>query len=103
MGFSDKVKNISVDIQNGAKNATQTLFHISLRLISGFFIGLVLSLIIQEFFHLGTFSLIFMTVFFISLIYFLLSKLSLLQIVVFDVICVLVGALLRMYVLVAPN
>jgi F0F1-type ATP synthase assembly protein I len=103
MGLTDKIKSMPANMQQGAKNATQSLSHILLRLISGFFVGFVLALIIQELFHMGSFMLVFLTVLFLSLIFTLLSRLSMLQIIIFDVICVLVGALLRMYILIAPN
>lgn len=106
MGITDKFKgftsNVGQTVQTGVKNSTHSLFHIFLRIVSGFFIGFVLALIAQELFHLGTFSLIFLTVLFLGLIYSILSRLTLFQIIVFDVICILVGALLRMYILVAP-
>lgn len=103
MGVTDKIKNFSSNVQQGAKNASHSLAHILLRLVSGFFVAFVLALILQELFHLGTFMLVFLTVLFLSLIFTLLSKLSLIQIAIFDVICVLCGALLRMYILIAPN
>lgn len=103
MGVSDKIKGYSANVQQGAKNATHSLSHVALRLISGFFVGFVLALIFQELFQLGTFMLVFLNVLFLSLIYSLLSRLTIFQIVVFDVICVLAGALLRMYILIAPN
>lgn len=103
MGLTDKIKSMPENLQQGAKSATHSLSHILLRTVSGFFFGFVLALIFQELFHLGTFMLVFMTVLFLSLIYTLLSRLSLFQIIIFDVICVLVGALLRMYILIAPN
>lgn len=106
MGVTDKLKgfssNMGQSLQSGVKKASHSLTHIVLRIISGFFIGFVLALIAQQLFLLGTFSLVFLTILFMGLIYSVLSKLTLFQIVVFDVICVLVGALLRMYILVAP-
>lgn len=106
MGVTDKIKgfssNMSQTVQTGVKTASHSLLHMGLRGISGFFIGFVLALISQELFQLGTFSLVFLTILFMSLIYSVLSKFSLFQIIIFDVICVLVGALLRMYILIAP-
>ncbi len=103
MGIADKIKGMPGQAKQSAKDATHTLAHILLRLVSGFFVGYVLALILQEFFQSGTFMLVFLTVFFMGLIYTLLSKLTIWQIVIFDVICVLIGALLRMYIMLAPN
>jgi hypothetical protein len=103
MGFTDKLKGLSNNVQQTTKQAAHGLSHICLRLISGFFIGLVLSLIFQELFGLGSFMLVFLNILFTSIIYKLLASRNLFQIVVFDFICILIGALLRMYILIAPN
>lgn len=103
MGVADKVKNFSNQVQQTTKQATYSLSHIIIRLISGFFIGLVLALIAQELFQFGTLLLVFTTLLFMSIIYKLLSRYSVVQILIFDLICVLIVALLRMYILIAPN
>lgn len=102
MGLTDKFKNTAHSFQQTTKTTASSLIHIILRLISGFFIGFVLSLVFQELFSLGNFALVFLTVLFMSLIFSLLSKASFTKIIVFDVICILIGALLRMYILIAP-
>ena len=89
-------------MQQSARNATQTLSQRLLRLLSGFFVGLVLALIIQEFAQSGILMLIFFTVFITSVIFRLLRALSIFQIFIFDVICILVATLLRMYIMIAP-
>lgn len=103
MSLGDKLKNMNDRIQTGAKNATQSLVHTFLRLISGFLIGFVLALIFQELFVLGQFMLVFLTLLFMSVIYKILSNKTLLQIVIFDVICILIGSLLKMYVIVGSR
>lgn len=103
MGIGSKFKNTGVRIQQGAKGAAQSLGHMTLRLVSGFFIGLVLALIAQELFGFGAFMLTFLTLLFLSVIYKLLSSRTILYIVVFDVICVLIGFLLKMYILVGSQ
>lgn len=103
MGITDKLKGFSNNVQHTTKQAAHGLSHICLRLISGFFIGLVLSFIFQELFGLGNFMLVFLNILFASVIYKLLSSRTMFQIVIFDFICILIGALLRMYILIAPN
>lgn len=102
MGLTGKLKDMSTQFQHGAQRSTISLAHILLRLISGFFIGFVLALILQEVFKSGTLMLIFCTLLFMGIVYKLLSRFTLGQIVIFDLICVLIGALLRMYILMAP-
>lgn len=103
MDLTDKLKGLSNNVQQTTKKATYGIGHICLRLVSGFFIGLVLALINQELFDLGLFMLIFLCVLFSAIIYKLLSPRTIFQILVFDFICILIGSLLRMYVLTAPN
>ncbi len=103
MGLTDKLKGLSNNVQQTTKQATYSLGHICLRLVSGFFVGLVLALISQELFGLGTFMLIFLNILFLALIYKILAPRTVFQIVVFDFICVLIASLLRMYILIAPN
>lgn len=102
MTIGDKFKGFSNDLQSGAKQASHSLLHALVRLISGFFIGLVLSLIIQELTQSGTFMLIFLCVVLMTAIYKSLARLNLIQIFIFDLICVLIGTVLRMYILIAP-
>lgn len=44
----------------------------------------------------------FMTIFFMAIIYKLLVRLQIFQILIFDLVCVLIAALLRMYIMIAP-
>lgn len=89
-------------MQQTAKNTTVSLTHKILRLISGFFIGLVIALIIQELLQGATLMFIFLTVLFMMLVYKLLAKLQIVHILIFDLVCVLIATVLRMYIMIAP-
>lgn len=102
MGLTDNFKNMTTNLQQGAKNTTVSLSHKILRLVSGFFAGLVLALIIQEMMQSGTLMLLFFTTLFTALIYLFLGRFSILQILIFDLICVLIVSLMRLYIMVAP-
>lgn len=103
MTLGDKFKGFSNDLQAGAKNASHSLAHAILRILSGFLIGVVLALIVQELTHSGTFMLLFLTTVFTAAIFKALSRFSMMQIFIFDLICVLLGTVLRMYILIAPG
>lgn len=103
MVFSEKIKGFSNDLQMGAQKATHSLTHIILRLVSGLFIGAVLGLIIQELTQSGQLMLVFLVVAIAATLFKALSRFSMFQIFVFDLICVLIGTVLRMYILIAPN
>lgn len=102
MGFTDNFKNVAGNIQQGTKKISITLAQRALRLVSGFFIGMVFAIMIQEFTQSGTLMLLFFTTLFMMIIYKLLRPYSVFQIFIFDVICILVAVSLRMYIMIAP-
>lgn len=103
MGLADNLKNVAFSAQQGAKSASISITQRGLRLISGFFVGIVLALIIQEFVQYGILMLLFFTTLFTMTIYRLLRSRTLFHIFVFDVICILSAILLRMYIMIAPG
>lgn len=102
MNLGGKLQNLSNDMKMGAKKATHSLTHILFRLVSGFFLGLVLALIVQEMTQSGTMTLVFLTTVLTASVYKALSRLSLPQILIFDLICVLIATVLNMYIKIAP-
>ncbi len=102
MGLTENLKTMASNLQQGARNSTVTVSQKILRLMSGIFLALILSLIIQEMMQSGTLMLIFFTTLFTSVIYLFLGRFSILQILIFDLICVLVISLMRLYIMVAP-
>jgi hypothetical protein len=102
VSLADNLKNVASNMQQSTKNASITFSQRVLRLISGFFVGIVLSLIIQEFTQSGTLMLLFFTTLFMLIVYKLLRQLSLFQIFIFDVICILIATSLRLYIMIAP-
>lgn len=102
MGFTNNLMNVANSMQQGTKNLSISLTQRALRLLSGFFIGVVLSLIIQEFTQSGTLMLVFFTTLFTVIVYKLLRTMSIFQIFVFNVICILIATALRMYIMIAP-
>ena len=102
MGISDKMKGLATNVQEGVKTSSVSLFNLFLRLLTGFFLGLTLALIGQQLMGYGMFGLLLCLVVIMALITKVLSKWSVGQILIFDLICVLVAMLLRMYILVAP-
>ncbi len=79
------------------------VFNFVLKVMTGSFVGLTLALIGQEMIGFGTFS--FVLVITVTLLAFLkvAKKWSILSVLVFNLVCVLVGMLLRMYILLAPG
>ena len=102
MSIAENLKTMASNLQQGAKNTSVSLTQRLLRLVSGLLVALIVSLIIQEMMQSGTLMLVFLTVLFTSLIYIFLGRLSILQILIFDLICVLIISLMRLYIMVAP-
>ena len=90
-------------IQTKVKASSASLTLLIVKIYSGLIIGVTLSLIGEEIFGFGTLSFSFVSV--VALLGFLKISKSWgwAPLLVFDLICLLVGLLLRMYVMVAPG
>lgn len=102
MNLTNNLKNIAVSMQQTASRTSVSIAQRFLRALSGFFIGLVLALIVQELTKSGDLMMAFLTFIFMVIVYKLLRRLQIFQILIFDLICVLLAALLRMYIMLAP-
>lgn len=94
-------------MQSGLKNTSSQVGLFALKFISGGVLGLTFALIMQEILGKAEndnliaffFVIIVTTAAFIRIV----KNWGLTAILIFDLICVLVGMLLRMYIMVAPN
>ncbi|MCK6598462.1 MAG: hypothetical protein L6Q37_08880 [Bdellovibrionaceae bacterium] len=102
MGIKDQMMNVTHKTQEGIKMTTKTLTLLAIRGLSGFFLGLTLALIGQELTQFGSFSLIFMTIVIMAIFMKLSQGWSFTKIFIFDLICLLVMQVLKMYILIAP-
>lgn len=102
MGIGDKVGQMAGQIQDGVKTSSISMVSTSIKVITAFFIGLTLALIGQEAIQYGTIGFVFMMVVSMGLIYRLIAKWTIASTLIFDLICVLVAVVLRMYIQLAP-
>jgi hypothetical protein len=102
MGISDKMKGLSTNMQEGVKSSSISLIGITLRVITGFMLGLTLTLIGQELIGYGSLAMLFVMVVVVGLVVKTTSGWTIGKILIFDLVLVLVAMLLRMYILVAP-
>lgn len=102
MNIVNNMKNLAGNAQQGAKTASVSLFQRFLRLLTGFFVGIVLALIAQELTQSGTLVLVFLTILIMMLVFRVLRSFSILQIIIFQAFCILVANSLRMYIMMAP-
>lgn len=102
MSITEKMKGISNQTQEKVKVGTQSLFLFVLKLASGLILGFTISLVVKEIFKAGSLSSIFVTLLIGFLFVKLTSSWRFGAIFIFDLIAVLVGLLLKMYIFVAP-
>lgn len=102
MGITDKMSQLAGQVQDGVKSSSKSLAAMALKIITVFVLGLTMALIGQEIFAYGTILFLFMMLVVGLSLFRLMSSWSLGAVMIFDLICVLVGLLLRMYILVAP-
>ncbi len=102
MGISDKFSQLAGQMQDGVKNTSISFASLSLKLVTAFFFALTVSLVVQEMMASGTFTFIFTMVLVVALIMKLIGKWSVGAVLLFDLFCVLVALLLKLYLQVAP-
>lgn len=95
--------NLIGDIHQGVR---QTSGHISvfiLKVCSAFMVAITVALVFQEMIGFGTFSFVLIGITLLLGLVKMMKKWNLTSVLVFDLICILVALLLRIYVLVAPG
>lgn len=102
MGIKEQVSSMAQGAQATARSSAQSFLQISFRLVTGFFLGLTVALIGQELTGYGAFSLIFLNLVVLGLFFRLSQNWNMVKILVFDLVCVLVIQILKMYILIAP-
>lgn len=102
MGIKEQVTSMAQGAQSKAKSSAHSLMQITFRLVTGFFLGLTIALIGQELTGYGSFSLIFLNLVVLGLFFRLSQNWNMVKILVFDLVCVLVIQILKMYILIAP-
>lgn len=95
--------NLISNVQDRFKTSTGAMALLAVRLLTGFFIGLTLSLIGQEIIQYGWFSFVLVILVVTGLILKISKSWTWTHLLIFNLICVLIGLVLRMYILVAPN
>lgn len=97
------VGQVIEELQYRLKTSSTSLALLSFKLISGAAIGLTLALIGEEIIGYGTFSFIFVIVTMTGAFLKVSRSWQFVGVAAVDLICILIGLLLRMYILVAPG
>jgi hypothetical protein len=102
VGIRQQIVTMGSRTEEKIKTTFIDLLLISLRGISGFFLGLTIALIGQELVQFGSFSLVFLTIVVMGIFLRISTGWLFTKILVFDLICILVIQLFKMYILIAP-
>lgn len=102
MSVTDRISQVASSVQNTAKITASNLISFSVKFVSSIVISFVVALVLQTLVGFGQLSFLLSLVLATSLLMRLMWKWSVGVTLVFDLICVLVALLLRMYILVAP-
>lgn len=89
------------------KKSSSDLLTWVVKFISGAFLALTLSLVVQEIMGKAegeaTLSFIFMIVAFMAIFLRVAKKWNLAAVLIFDLVCILIGMVLTLYIMMAPN
>ena len=102
MRIGEQIQGASQHVKEGLKSTSYFLLSLLFKVMTGFFLGLTLGLVGQELLGYGSIGLIMMLLVCVAAFLKIASKWSIPQILIFDLICVLVGQILKMYILLAP-
>ncbi|MCB0408074.1 MAG: hypothetical protein KDD34_07720 [Bdellovibrionales bacterium] len=94
---------VIMSIQNGVKTSSSHISIFILKVVSAFIVAVTVSLIFQEMIGFGTFSFVLISITVLLGLVKMMSRWGLALVLVFDLICILIALLLRMYVLIAPG
>ncbi len=101
-GISNKMSEISNNVQEGVKTSSISFVSFIIKLITGLMIGLTLSLIGQEMMGYGNLIFVFILLAMTGAILKTIWTWNISKVLIFDLICVLIAVSLRMYILIAP-
>jgi hypothetical protein len=93
------INNVQVRIKTTSSTAALFMF----RMISGLFVGLVLALIGEEIIGYGALSFVLILLVMTGVVLRVSKKWSWISMLIFNLVCVLLGLCLRMYILIAPG
>jgi hypothetical protein len=91
------------NMQYRLKSSSFGFFTFIVKLLTGLVLGLTFALIAQEMIGFGDFAFAFVITVIAGAFYRIAKSWKLLALILFDVFCVLVGMLLKMYILIAPG
>lgn len=102
MGLGSKVSELSHQMQEGVKVTLLSAATWAVKIVTAAVVGLTFALVGQEAFRYGNIALLLVMIVAGGLLLRWIKEWTLANVVVFDLICVLVGLSLKMYIMLAP-
>lgn len=102
MGIGDKLEGFASNMKHSAQATGLTIFTAFLRILTGLVLGYVIGIVAQELMHFGSLGVLLFVVVLTAAFYKISSEWSLLKVFLFDVFCILVLQILKMYIMLAP-
>jgi hypothetical protein len=103
MSLAGKIDQYSGEINEELKRKTLLVLTFLIRCLTGSMIGLTFSLIGQEVFNYNSIALIFLLISVWGVFMRLSKQWTIVFLLIFDLFCILIAMLLRMYILIAPG
>jgi hypothetical protein len=91
------------ELQYRLKTSSGSLALFFFKLVSGLALGLTLALVFEQVLDYGLLAFIFVIVATVGAVFKIFKRMGFVGVAVFDLICILIGLLLRMYILIAPG
>ena len=95
--------NLIGNVQDRIKSSTNVFALITFKILTGLFLGLTLALIGDQIIDYGWFSFVLVVVVVTGTLFKISRNWSWMNMLIFNLNCVLIGLLLRMYILIAPG
>ena len=102
MGVTGKINQWAGNLQAGIKTSSVSIVNVVVKLFSAFVIGLTFSIVGDALLHYGTFSHLLVIMVTIAVVLRLMKDWTLARVLIFDLFCILLALLLRMYIVIAP-
>lgn len=102
MGLSEGMAKVTQQMQDGVRVTVTGLIGWVLKICSALALGFTISIIAQEVLKFGMLAFLFVMIVITGTVTRLIQKWSILNVLAFDLVCVLVGLGLKMYILLAP-
>lgn len=102
MGISERLDGLANNMKTSAQTTSVQVFTGLLRIITGLVLGYVIGLVAQELMGFGNLGVLLFVVVITAAFFKISIGWSFLKVFLFDVFCVLVLQILKMYIMLAP-